>query len=58
MEDLFFYIRENLEAAYDPHAVSDLSFLHGYINRELENVRGKASPRGGGQRLLSSTDRG
>ncbi len=40
MEDLFFYIRENPAAKYDPHAVSDLILsCMDYINRELENVR-------------------
>jgi two-component system chemotaxis sensor kinase CheA len=40
MEDLFFYIRENPAAGYDPHAVSDLILsCMDYINRELENVR-------------------
>lgn len=40
MEDLFFYIRENPSAQYDPHAVSDLILsCMDFINQEMENVR-------------------
>jgi len=40
MEDLFFYIRENEDARYDPRAISDMILsCMDYINRELDNVR-------------------
>ncbi len=40
MEDLFFYIRENADARYDPRAISDMILsCMDYVNRELDNVR-------------------
>ena len=40
MEDLFFYIRENPSAQYDPRAISDLILsCMDYINQEMENIR-------------------
>ena len=40
MEDLFFYIRENPSAQYDPHKVSDLILsCMDFINQEMETVR-------------------
>lgn len=44
MEDLFFYIRENPSAQYDPHAVSDLILsCMDFINQEMENIRSGGS---------------
>lgn len=58
MEDLFFYIRENAAAQYDPHAVSDLILAcMDNINRQLEYLReGSAPAQGGIEPLVGRID--
>jgi two-component system chemotaxis sensor kinase CheA len=49
MEDLFSYIRGNVDAQYDSHAISDLILAcMDYINRQLDVVREGGIPAEGG----------
>ncbi len=58
MEDLFFYIRENPAAAYDPRAVSDLILsCMDFINQEMEGIRsGETAAQEDNQLLIHRID--